>query len=221
MNELLFCIQILAVSISAFVARRMGEMALVSLVSLLAVLANLFVTQQILLFGWNATSSEPLAVGVALSLNLLQESFGKSAARRAILISTFCVGCCFAFSLLHCLYTPSPFDQMHDAFLRVLTPSFRISVASAATYALVQLVDVAIFALLRARWQGGRFTLRLIICLAFSQFLDTVLFGFLGLYGIVESLTQVLSVSLCIKAITIPFMTILFSRQKQTDDIPV
>ena len=76
------------------------------------------------------------------------------------------------------------------------------------------------FARLRERWKGSYFSLRLVLCLAASQFLDTILFGFLGLYGIVDSLTQVLSVSLCIKAITIAAISLLFTKPR-TDDVPV
>lgn len=218
-NELIFFAQIFAVALCALVARQFGETLLCALITLQTVLANLFVTQQIHLFGWNATSSEPLAVGVALSLALLQESFGKQAARRAMIISTFCLLSFYLFAALHCLYQPSPSDEMHHSFLRILLPSFRIGAASAATYLITQLVDIALFARLRARWQGGHFPLRLFLCLLASQILDTILFGFLGLYGLVESLYEVIGISLCIKGVVIALSSLLFLRR--SDDVPI
>ena len=64
-----------------------GNQALCSFLCVQAILANLFVIKQITLLGFTATASDMYIVGSVLTLNLLQEYYGKDEARRAIWIS--------------------------------------------------------------------------------------------------------------------------------------
>ncbi len=89
MNELIFLGYILAVSSAALLALRFGKEGLIGLICVQAVLVNLFVTKQISLFGFTATASDAMAVGITLTLNILQEYFQKATALKAIWISFF------------------------------------------------------------------------------------------------------------------------------------
>ena len=84
MNELLFVIYSGIVSAAALLSLYIGKEALVAYISVLAVLANVFVLKQITFFSWHATASDVLVIGSVLGLNLLQEYFGKEAAKIAI-----------------------------------------------------------------------------------------------------------------------------------------
>ena len=122
MNELIFIVYILVVSIAAIIASKWGKDALVGLICVQAVLMNLFVIKQITLFGLTATASDALAVGTTLSLNLLQEYYQKSAAQRAIWISFFCSLFYTGIALLHLAYIPAPTDTSSAFFAALLTP---------------------------------------------------------------------------------------------------
>ena len=67
----------------------------------------------------------------------------------------------------------------------------------------VQQFDVRLFAALQRFFKGQKLPLRLALSLIVSQTLDTVLFSFLGLYGLVSALSDIILVSLLVKGIAI------------------
>ena len=90
MNELIFIGYIVIVSVASLIAARFGKEALIALISVEALLLNIFVLKQITLFGLTATAADALAVGSSLALNLFQEQYDKKTAQKAIWISFFC-----------------------------------------------------------------------------------------------------------------------------------
>lgn len=197
----------------------LGQSALTAWVVILSLLANLFVLKQIDLVGLNATAGDIFAIGCLLGLNLLQDKYGRQAAQQAIWTSFSCLLFFVIMSHIHLLYEPSIYDHAQDAYSYILTPTPRIVIASLTTFFIVQQFDSRIYGLLRkispfsAIWVSG-FTM----CI--SQFLDTVLFILLGLYGLVGALSEIIIVSYTIKLIaiasTIPWSYVterVFTRQ--------
>lgn len=213
MNELIFFGHIFSVVFLTFMALRIGRDALIVLTVLLAMLANFFVLKQMLLFGWNVTCSDVFAVGSILSLNLLQEHFGKETATRTTTLCFFGMAFFGLMSKIHLLYTPSPSDYSQLSYLTLLSPTPRLLLASLLSFYLVQRFDVFFFAFLRKRYLGWRW--RQILSLVTSQLLDTLLFSFLGLYGLVDSLTSILVVSFLIKVMVIFGMTLFSTPLKK------
>lgn len=203
MNEILFFAHVLVVLGFLLAAYRMGERALVALVVLLGVLANVFVVKQMGLFGWTVTCSDVFAVGGILGLNLLQESWGKESASRAIGISLLCQLFFVAMTQVHLLYVPSVSDGTQSAFVTILSSSPRIVLASISVYYVVQKLDVQIFGFLKRVFVEKFLPVRLILSLLLSQLIDTVLFSFLGLYGLVESIFDVIFMSYLVKCVII------------------
>lgn len=215
MNELLFFTHILAVIFTAFGALKMGKEALIALTATLAIAANFFVLKQITLFGWNVTCSDVFAVGSILTLNLLQEHFGKESAKRSTWICFFSMIFFGLMSQIHLLYTPNSFDDTQLHYLRLLSPAPRIVIASLASFFIVQQIDLVFFGFLKKRlgsldwrWRNG-------IALFFSQLLDTVIFSVLGLYGLVASLASIIIVSFLIKLVIIASIASLSSLSKR------
>lgn len=160
---------------------------------------NLFVSKQISFFGLDVTATDALAVSYLLGFNLLQEFYGKKAARSHLLIS-FLVSIGFVgLSLFHLIYTPNSFDETQEAFLLILSPLPRIIGASIFTFIGVQAFDITFFSWLRKKFSGKKLALRLLVCLLVSQIIDTYLFSFLALYGIVGNVTHIIHVSLAFK----------------------
>lgn len=203
MNELIFFLAIAVVSGSALVALKMGKEALIALIAVQWVLANLFVTKQISLFGFDATASDALAVGATLCLNLVQEYFGKPMARTAIVVGFGATLFYTILSALHVAYLPSHHDSMHTHFDAILSPMPRLAIASMITYVIAQWCDYTLYVFLKTKLPGASLTLRNYISVGVSQLLDTVLFSFLGLYGIVDPLWSIIVVSYSIKVVVI------------------
>jgi uncharacterized integral membrane protein (TIGR00697 family) len=209
LNELLFLIHIPVIVGFSLLALRQGRCALTAFIALQGVFANLFVVKQMNLFGFAVTCSDMYAVGGILSLNLLQEYFGKQAAQDAVKISLAALVFFAVMSHIHLAYLPLQGEMTHEAFKIILGSSFRIAGASLLAFYLVQQADVRLFGLLK-----GALAFRVSISLLCSQTLDTVLFSFLGLYGIVDSIGSVILLSLLIKYIVVgisaPF--VIFSK---------
>jgi uncharacterized integral membrane protein (TIGR00697 family) len=203
MNEALFFTHVLLVLGFILVAYRMGSSALIALVVLLGVLANVFVVKQMNLFYWTVTCSDVFAIGGILGLNLLQESWGPEKASKAIRVSLLCLIFFAAMAQVHLLYLPSVADKTQDAFLAIFSSSPRIVFSSIAVYYLVQKIDVRIFGFLKTLFAQKFLPFRLTLSLLFSQLLDTILFSFLGLYGLVESIFDVIVMSYLVKCIII------------------
>ncbi len=183
--------------------RAKGQSALITWITLLSFLANLFVLKQITLLGFNATASDVFAIGGLLSLNLLQEKFGRRAAQQAIWISFSCLLFFVLMSQIHLYYEPSSYDSSQGAYSNILSPAPRLLLASLITFFLVQQFDSRLYQKLRQVFSGISMVWISGITMSISQLLDTVLFAFLGLYGIVDAITEIIIVSYCIKLIAI------------------
>jgi len=201
MNEFLFVCHIALVIFFALGAMRLGKEALSGWIALQALLANLFVMKQMCLFGFHVTCSDVFAVGSIMGLNILQESYGKDAARKTSWI-------CFYFMLffalasqLHLLYEPSPFDTSQPAFVTLFSQTPRLLFASIVVFFLVQRFDMHFWEFLKNHLRS--WVLRNFFALLASQFLDTVLFSFIGLFGVAFSLFDVIFVSFLLKTFLI------------------
>lgn len=217
-NELIFLLSIVFVACSTIYALYLCPAALMALVSLQVVLMNLFVTKQIMLFGFNATSSDVLGIGAVLGINLLREYCGSSAARTSVIISFLAVGFYTIISWLLLGYAPSVYDTQQPHFIALLQPMPRILLASLFVYILVQTLEYKLYDILQKKFNGKYFIFRNYSVVLFTQLLDTVLFSYLGLYGIVDNLTEIIIISYAIKAVTIICMTPLLVLCKKILD---
>lgn len=211
-NELNFFIYAITVSAAALFASSRSKEHLIALVVLQAILVNLFVTKQITLFGLAATASDALAIGITFCLNLLQEYYGRESAQQALRISFLGMLFYIVLSILHLTYIPHLSDTAHAHFVALLSPMPRIILASLVVYYIVQYLDIRLFGYLKSRFTDRQLTARSAFSIATTQLLDTILFSFLGLYGIISNIGQIIVVSYTIKlaviAITAPFMAL-------------
>lgn len=199
MNEIIFFAQIFAVIAFALGALRLGKEALTAGAALQAVLANLLVLKQIDLFSLTVTCSDVFAIGCMASLNLLQEYFGKEASKRALWICFFSMFFFMMMSQIHLLYIPSALDTSQNAFMTLFSTTPRILFASLLVFFITQQIDLRFFSLLKNISLGFRSVLSLVS----SQFLDTLFFTFIGLYGIIAHPWDVVFFSFAIKLLII------------------
>jgi len=220
MNELIFIFHALFITGCALGALTLGKEALISFIALLAILSNLFVTKQIMLFGFQATPTDALTIGLVLSLNLLQEYYGKEITKKAIGISFILSMAYTLLSQIHLLYLPSMHDTMHHHALELLGLMPRIVCASLFTYFIVQRIDCLLYEALKNRFKGRYLIARNYSSLIISQLLDTILFSFLGLYGTLDAIIPVMCISYCIKLIVIAGATPFLWFSKKISRVP-
>lgn len=208
MNELVFVLQVAVLVGAVFWAAKFGKEALISLSVLLSVLANFFVLKQMHLLGWNVTCSDAFAIGSIFGLNMLSQSYGKEVAKKTIWISFFGMLFYVVVSQIHLFFVPSPHDTSQGPFIYLLSTAPRLLMASLVTFFIVGQFDVRLYGffqkkLVRLSWQT-----RSTLCLFISQALDTVLFSFLGLLGIIHDLFSMMVVSYLVKCAVIALTSV-------------
>lgn len=202
-NELIFTAHVFFMCLFVLFSLRLGKEALMGFVALQYILANLFVLKQITLFGLTATATDPFTVGAMLGLNIIQEYYGRDVTKKTIWIGFFLLIFYTLATILHLQYTPSPDDTMQPHFHAILGFMPRIAAASLIVYLIVQQLDVWIFGYLKKQYSGISLELRSAISVGISQLIDTILFTFLGLYGLIANPWHIIIISYIIKVITI------------------
>lgn len=200
-NELLFIFHASVVALSASIAVQWGKSGLTTVVALFALLANVLITKQIILCSLQVTATDVFTIGCGVGLNLLQEYHGFNAARRALFIS---FGCLIIFAVMvniHLWYIPAPSDVQHIHFCAVFAHMPRIIIASLIAFLASQYIDCELYRWLQNNFK--HFFIRNYGSLTVSQLIDTILFTYIGLFGIMDNLYHVIIVSYGIKLITI------------------
>lgn len=203
MNEGIFALHIAVTAVAALLALRLGRAALLAWIGLQAVLANLFVIKQMTLIGLTVTCSDIYMVGSVLCLNLLQEFYGREAARQSVLISLLLMALFGVMSQLHLAYEPSPYDSTHSYFAQILAFTPRLLIASYLVFYIVQRLDIWVFGRLRARLGSWPLPLRSGLSTLLAQIVDCTLFVMIGLYDIVNEPLHVIFVGCIVKMLVI------------------
>lgn len=211
-NECIFLIQTIVLGTCVLICLRLGRNALTAFITLSCILANLFVLKQVMLCGLIATASDAFSIGAVLGLNLLQEYYDRASAQKAIAISFILLIFYCIVSQLHLAYDPCIDETMHDHYATLLRAMPRITFASLSVYILVQYIDVWLYATLKKTTRGKHLVLRNIFSTIICQFIDTVLFSYIGLYGIISHIPEIIIVSYSVKlaaiGLSIPFIAL-------------
>lgn len=220
MNIVIIFFQISIIFFFLYFSFRLGPHALIAAIVLQEILANLFVLKQMCVFGFHITCSDAFAIGSILGLNILREYYGKDLAKKAIKVCFFFMGFFVVVSQLHLLFVPSPFDTMHSVYKTLLSPAPRLLFASVATFWIVQQFDIRIFGWISILLSKLHFSVRSSLSITISQLLDTVLFSFLGLYGMMNNLGDIIIVSFLVKVVIILSLVPLTALFKRKDPLP-
>lgn len=215
MNELLLCAHVgVLIACGLFFFSR-GYAALTAWICLQGVLANLFVLKEICFFGWHVTCSDALAIGMIFCLNLVREYFGKKKSIHALWTGFATMTLFVILAKIHLLYEPSPYDDAHAIYDKLLSPSPRLLAASLVAFFAAQKLDLALFQWIKLLWPTGPFSVRNLLSTVPSQFVDTALFSLLGLWGLVSHLGHIILVSFALKILLMALMTplTLFSKR--------
>lgn len=220
-NELIFLFYTVFISLFIIIAAKIGKEALLSLISVQLILVNLFVSKEISLFGITATASDSLSIGIAFSLNLLQEIYSQSVAKKAIFISFFNSIFYIIATFFHKAYLANQTSLLiSDAFDLLLSSMPRIIIASLLIYIFIQYLDNKLYAFLSQKLTDKYFLFKNYISITVTQLLDTIFFSFFGLYGTgtfntVYKIGQIIMISYIIKLVTILISGLFISIAKK------
>lgn len=180
-------------------ALRLGKSALITAIALQGILANLFVTKQTMLFGFQVTCAEVFVIGGMLGINLLQDYFGPKAAQQAIAANFWACAWFMILGQFHLAYRPLEMDVTHIHFSMILDNTPRIILASLIIMFLAQQFERALYGLISRAWLGASVAVCAVVSMSIAQIFDTVAFGYVALYDIVASVPDIIVMSLVIK----------------------
>jgi uncharacterized integral membrane protein (TIGR00697 family) len=202
-NEFIFILHVIFVTATLLLSIPFGVAGLTAVITVQAIIANIFVVKQTVLFGLMTTCAEAFTVGSTLGLAFITQNYGTQKAAKTLAITLLNLIFWGCVTKIHLSYAPLGQDGIHDACLSLFSHAPRIIIASFCAYAIAETCNYLIVAALK-RWTGS---FRPMICTSFaalvSQLIDTTLFAFLALKGIVADLTHVIMACYAIKVIAI------------------
>lgn len=203
-NELLVFFHLVVVVGLIVGAKVYGKEALGLLFSLFLVISNIFVTKEMEFCSLVITTCDVYTVGSILSLNLIQEIYGKKESRKYLWKGLFGLIVFLFMSFFQNSYLPTPHSlPTHNAFSLILSHTPRIVIASLVVTFVSDRIDMKIFQKVKHALPDLPFVSRFISSTLISQLIDTVLFSFLGLYGVVENIWHCIGVAYVVKALLI------------------
>ena len=180
-NKLLFIIQTIIGLAFTLVAFSMGRNWLYGYIAVCIVLANIFVTKQITLFGIPATGGNVLYGSIFLATDLLSEHFGKREARQAILLGFGAALFYLIMSQFILKFSPSPDDWgAADGMATIFDFAPAIVLATLMAYLISQFHDIWAFHWIREKTGGRYLWLRNNGSTWVSQLIDSVVFSILA-----------------------------------------
>lgn len=207
-NELLFIVHCVVVSGIVLGALAHSYEALLAVLGLQLIAANLFVTKQIALWGIATTAAEVFAVSGMLGMSLLQTYYGPQKARKTIVILFFFLLLFALFGWLQSLYEGAP-NVLDVGVLLALAP--RLFFASIMSYLLSERMHVVL--LQRVFVRGSSPIMRLGI-VALGQVVDTISFTVLGLWSVVDNPWSIIAASMAVKMSALALLSPLLSLVK-------
>ncbi len=188
LNELVFFGHMLAAGAILLLAARLGRVWLTALVVICTLCMNIAVMKNITLFGMPVTGGNVLFATVFLANDVLNEHFGRKAARQAVMIG-FAAGLVVVVMMQFVLrYAGNEYDeaQNHLMFFFDVQAYPRIVAASMISYLLSQFIDLGMYQWIRGKTgTHSMLWLRSNASTWVSQAFDTLFFTTVGLVGVV------------------------------------
>lgn len=185
-NEVLFLLMTIVGLFFTLFSFRMGITWLYGYVAIAIILANIFVTKQITLFGLAATGGNVMYGTIFLATDLLSEHYGKAFARKAVFIGFFAAIVYLVMSQFIVSFIPAGYDTVQGGMQSIFSFAPRIILASLLAYLISQLHDVWIFHLIREKTQGRKLWLRNNGSTWLSQLIDSLTFSLVAFAGTFE-----------------------------------
>lgn len=215
MNELFFLLHIIILIFFLLLSYRMGKKALACFFAMSNVFANFFVTKQISLFHMDITATDAYTVCGIISLNIIQEYFGKKTANHIIYASTLMLLYFFIVGQIHLAYIPNAFDQTQFAFKEILSSTPRIVLSSIGIAFFTQKIDSIFFSFLKRKCTTLSFFKRASFSFILSQTIDTLLFTYIAIGHLIKNKGNVILFSMIIKILSFGMGILLISLYKK------
>lgn len=186
---------ILAFGLSILFYRIKGKSGLLFYIGLATATANLLAVKLTSVFGIPFYMGNALYASTFLATDILNEKYGKKAAKEAVFYGVAGMIILPLFLWLATLFIPAGEDTMQESFQKLTQFELRISAGSLISYALSQWISVSVFHRFHEKDGAKKLWLRNNVSTLTAELFDTALFVFIAYFGTV-SLKTLLSVFL-------------------------
>ena len=173
-----------------------GRQGLYATIVISLLLANLQGPKLTEIFGLQTSMAVILYSSIYFATDLLSERYGKEEATRAVMIGFLVSIVILLMTSLSLLYVPttsseaaSLAENVHAATVTLFDYSPRFVMGSLLAYLVSQRVDVLIFHYLKRKTSGKHLWLRNNLSTMISQGLDTLVYGLIVWWGVVDFFT--------------------------------
>ncbi len=188
-NEILFLSIMLISFIVVLFSFKLGKTWVMLIPPLLLVLANIFASQVIYIFGIPSTLALPLYAAIFLSTDIISEHWGKKKALKVIWMGFAAQILLLIISQLILLANVSNMSiQLNEALKIVFGFTPRIVFGSLIAYVISQNWDVWLFYKLKKKTHNKQIWLRNNASTISSQLIDSSIFITIAFYGIVPNI---------------------------------
>ena len=202
MLELIWIIAtLILVTLIASIAKKWGSSVLTGMVMICIVIANIFATKIIKMFGFVVPAGVIVYSVSFLITDMISEFYGKKTAIRTVFLG-FLSNIFLVIMLLIVLKWPHAFGPEADgAFHTTLSFSVRITIASLITYLISQFHDVFAFDFWGKLTKGKYLWIRNNASTLVSQLLDTCIFISIAFWGGKMPIGKLIIGQFCVKVI--------------------
>ena len=186
-NEILYLLQTVVGLAFTLIAFRLGKHWLYGYIAVCIILANIFVTKEITLFGLTATGGNVVYGAIFLTTDILAEHYGKRAARRAVFIGFFVSLFYVVMSQFMAAFPINPNSEnpemaktISEGMGAIFSFAPSIILASMTAYLVSQLHDIWAFHFIKMKTKGKLLWLRNNCSTWVSQMIDSVIFCLLA-----------------------------------------
>ncbi|MEC9488725.1 MAG: queuosine precursor transporter [Halanaerobium sp.] len=184
-NEILFILMtIIGLGMTLLAYLLGGKAWLKAIIGVNIILANIYVTKQINLFGIAATGGNILYGSIFLATDLLSEHYGKDEANDGVRMGFYFALVFVITSQFIIRFAPNAYDTVQNSMLTLFTFLPRILLASLIAYLLSQFTDIYLYHRIKDLLPARKYLwLRNNVSTWVSQLIDSVTFTLIAFLG--------------------------------------
>ena len=180
---------IIDLSIASAIYRFFGKSGLYAIIVASAIVANIQVVKTVQLFGFVATLGNILYGSIFFATDILNEVYGKKAARRGVWLGFIGIILMTIWMQIGLIFIPDASDFAQDSLFTIFGLMPRIAAGSAIAYIISQYHDIVAFRFWRNKTHGRLLWLRNCASTMVSQAIDTMIFCTIALWGVFDTNT--------------------------------
>lgn len=205
-NEILFVTQSILVSVFAIGSVLLGQGCLFAFSAVCWIFGNFYVLKEVTIGGLEVITTDSFAIGANIGIMLLQEYYGKKAAKNSIFVGVYMALFFLVISQFLVWYVPNTHDIYHPHFAILIERMPRIVLGSLCVALFTMFLNLKLFDIFITQLGRRYFYIASMGALMIAQFIDVVLFVFIALWGNVASVKDIILFSYLVKCISIFIM---------------